>query len=60
MKLPPAPDDVLTREDVAAWLKVERRQVARLGIPAHWLGAKTPRYIAREVMEWFKDRPTKS
>jgi hypothetical protein len=50
---PPAPDAILTPDQVANWLKVKRRQVQRLGVPCVDLGPKTKRYIARDVLSWL-------
>jgi len=50
---PPAPDDILTRDDVARWLKIKPRQVERLGVPVLALGSKTKRYMARDVIAWL-------
>jgi hypothetical protein len=49
----PFPDTILTRAEVAAWLKVKPRQVERLGIPTLDLGHKTKRYVARDVQAWL-------
>lgn len=54
MTLPPAPHEILTRDDVARWLKVKPRQVERLGVPVLELGAKTKRYMARDVLAWLE------
>jgi len=51
-----APDDILTREEVAAWLKIKPRQVDRLGIPCLDLGRKTKRYLAKDVVAWLDAR----
>ncbi len=56
LTLPPAPDDILTRDDVAAWLKLRPRQVERLGVPCLDLGRKTKRYLGRDVLEWLEAR----
>ncbi len=56
MAFPPAPDAVLTRADVAAWLKIKPRQVQRLGIPFFDLGLKTKRYLAKDVLTWLDSR----
>ena len=48
------PDVVLTREEVAAWLKVKPRQVERLGVPCLDLGRKTKRYLQRDVTAWLE------
>jgi hypothetical protein len=53
-KLGPAPDDILTRDEVAAWLKIKPRQVERLGIPCLNLGHKTKRYLVRDVLAWLE------
>ena len=47
---------ILTRDEVAAWLKVRPRQVERLGIPCLDLGHKTKRYIAEDVLAWLRAR----
>lgn len=56
MTIPPAPDAILTRDEVAAWLKVRPRQVGRLGIPCLDLGRKTKRYLAKDVLAWLEAR----
>jgi len=54
--LPPAPDSILTRDEVASWLKLKPRQVERLGVPVLDLGPKTKRYMARDVLNWLDTR----
>ena len=49
-------DALLTAADVAEWLKIERRQVQRLGIPCIDLGRKTPRYQVKDVRAWLETR----
>ena len=56
MRLPPEPDAILTRGDVAAWLKIKPRQVERLGVPCLDLGRKTKRYLAKDVVDWLEAR----
>jgi hypothetical protein len=51
---PPAPDAVLTRDQVASWLQLKPRQVQRLGVPELNLGPKTKRYLARDVLTWLE------
>ena len=53
MTLPPALDAILTRDEVASWLKVKPRQIERLGVPVLNLGPKTKRYLARDVLAWL-------
>ena len=48
-----APEVIMTRREVAAWLKVNPRQVERLGIPCIDLGRKTKRYLMKDVLEWI-------
>ena len=48
------PGTVLTRDDVARWLKVLPRQVERLGIPVLDLGHRTKRYLAADVQKWLE------
>jgi len=47
---------ILTVDEVAALLQVERRQVQRLGVPALKLGHKTVRYSARAFALWLERR----
>lgn len=47
---------ILTRCEVADWLKVKPRQVERLGIPQIDLGRKTKRYLVRDVLRWLEAR----
>ena len=44
---------ILTREEVAGWLKVRPRQVERLRIPCIDLGRKTKRYLVQDVLAWL-------
>lgn len=44
---------VMTRTEVAAWLKVKPRQVERLGVPCISLGRKTVRYLRADVLAWL-------
>jgi len=54
----PPIDAVLTREQVAEWLKVNPRQVERLGIPCLDLGRKTKRYFEKDVVAWLQAKRT--
>ena len=54
--VPPEPTVVLTRDEVAAWLKVKPRQVERLGVPCLDLGRKTKRYLAKDVFTWLEEQ----
>jgi len=54
--VPPEPTDILTRDEVAAWLKVKARQVERLGVPCLDLGRKTKRYLAKDVFGWLEGK----
>jgi len=58
---PAAPEspDVLTRDEVAAWLKVKPRQVDRFHVPAVHLGHKTVRYLRRDVLAWLEGQRRK-
>ena len=47
-------EEILTRDEVADWLKVKPRQVERLGIPCLDLGRKTKRYLRRDVVAWIE------
>ncbi len=46
-------EEVLTLQEVAAWLKIKPRQVLRLGIPRLDLGHKTKRFLAQDVRAWL-------
>jgi hypothetical protein len=54
--VPPEPTVILTRDEVAAWLKVRPRQVERLGVPCLDLGRKTKRYVAKDVFAWLEEK----
>lgn len=49
-----SPMEVLTRDEVAAWLKVKPRQVERLGVPCLDLGRKTKRYLMKDLLAWLE------
>jgi len=51
---PPTDDGILTRDEVAEWLKVKPRQVERLGVPCLDLGRKTKRYVTKDVLAWLE------
>jgi hypothetical protein len=46
--------EILTRDEVAKWLKVKPRQVERLRIPCLDFGRKTKRYARRDVVSWLE------
>ena len=48
-------EEILTRDEVAAWLKVKPRQVERLGVPCIDLGRKTKRYRLSDVVGWLEE-----
>jgi len=48
--------EIMTRNEVAAWLKLKPRQVERLGVPCLDLGRKTKRYLVRDVSAWLESR----
>ncbi len=57
MKQAPAADaTVMTRVEVAAWLKVKPRQVERLEIPYIDLGRKTVRYLRSDVVAFLDQK----
>ena len=47
-------DTLMTRDEVAAYLKVKPRQVERLGVPCLNLGVKTKRYLRSDVLAWLE------
>jgi len=49
-------DEVLTRQQVAEWLKVRPRQLDRLGVPCLDLGHKTKRYVKEDVLAWLDEQ----
>ena len=49
-------DGIMTRHEVAAWLKVAPRQLDRLGVPCLDLGRKTKRYVVKDVSAWLDSR----
>ena len=51
---PTDPNGILTRDEVARWLKVRARQVERLGVPCLDLGRKTKRYLVKDLLEWLQ------
>lgn len=53
---PHHPNAILTTRQVADWLQVEPRAVARLGVPQLALGHRTRRYRARDVQAWLDQR----
>src|SRR5437667_11899197 len=53
---PHHPNAILTTRQVADWLQVEPRAVARLGVPQLELGHRTRRYRARDVQTWLDQR----
>ena len=46
----------MTRDEVAAWLKVALRQIDRFGIPCIDLGKKTKRYLVKDVAAWLESK----
>lgn len=52
---PPAPDAVLTPQQVAAWLQISVKTLATLPIPSKKLGHRTRRYLARDVLAYLSD-----
>lgn len=51
---PTDPNAILTRDEVARWLKVKPRQVERFGVPCLDLGRRTKRYLVKDVLEWLQ------
>ena len=50
------PEAILELPHVAAWLRVSERTVERLDIPFALLGARTKRYLARDVIAFLEKR----
>ena len=59
---PPTPEtshnDIMTRAEVAAFLRIKPRQVERLGVPCLSIGERTKRYLRSDVMAWMKAKRT--
>jgi len=53
------PESLLTRAEVAAWLRVEPKEVPRLGVPELDLGPKTKRYERGAVERWLDKQRNK-
>lgn len=49
-------DAILTRDEVARWLKVHPRQIERLRIPYLDLGHRTRRYARADVVAWLEQQ----
>jgi hypothetical protein len=49
-------DGIMTRDEVAKWLKISPRQIERLGIPCLDLGRRTKRYLAKDVAAWLESK----
>ena len=50
------PTAILTIEQVAAWLQMGIRSVERLNLPCVYLGTRTRRYVARDVLDYLERR----
>ncbi len=48
------PSEVLTPQEVAAWLKVTPRQLNTMGVPSLFFGHKTRRYWGPDVLAWVQ------
>ena len=51
--LTPSTEALLTRAQIAQWLKVHPKQVARMGVPALHLSPRVVRYQVSVVAEWL-------
>lgn len=49
---------IMTRVEVANWLKVAPRQLERLGVPCLSFGRKTKRYLRADVSAWLERQRT--
>lgn len=50
------PEAVLNIEQVAEWLQVSTRTVERLDIPCVFLGVRTRRYLAKDILKYMDQR----
>jgi hypothetical protein len=57
---PLGPLTVLTRPQLAAWLKVSERTVDRLQPPALALSEGVKRYLLQDVLAWLRARGGKA
>jgi hypothetical protein len=49
------PDTLMTRKQLALALSTSEDSIERAGIPAAYaLGSRCPRYIWKDVIEWFR------
>jgi hypothetical protein len=51
-----SPDTLLTRKELAAYLKATERQVERWRVPRFALSRKVTRYRLRDVQAWLEQR----
>ena len=51
-------NDWMTTQDVADYLKVSRRMIAKLGIPHLYVG-RLPRYTRADVDTWMEEQAAK-
>lgn len=62
--VPASMDAVLTKDDVARWMKVHPRTVQRLihreGLPTLHLMERSPRFRAGDVLAWLTARGKKA
>ena len=49
-----SPNEVLTRQQAAEWLKVRPRQLDRMRVPVLKFGHRTKRYLAKDVQAWLE------
>jgi len=58
--VPASPDAVLTKAELARWLKVHPRTIQRLvhgqGLPTLGLTSRQPRFLVRAVLAWLAER----
>lgn len=47
---------ILTARQVAEWIGVSMRKFERMDVPCIYLGTKTRRYLAKDVIRWLEAR----
>ena len=47
-------DAILRPDAVAKWLKLNPRQLVRLGVPYLKFGPRSRRYLVRDVLAWLE------
>ena len=49
-----SPETVLTIEQVADWLQISKRSAESLHLPCFYLGKRTRRFLAKDVLRYIE------